>query len=278
MLNGLPVYMVRTARERHKLEQQVANDARMRVHLHRPTKPDYSMRTHTLRNMIGIFVAAALLSAYAMLGLMRATSPAPSVVMTLAEATQMLKVAQTEKFQTDLQFAESNADAARLVGNLVRLGRIENADPVFEVNVRAGGIIEYLLDKKDSGGNPLRVIYIPEVGDPVGSQPIVWRCYSPNWSGVKTIGSQCRYDASAAEIEQRHVLSLRAAAARTEQDAEVSRAKYESDRVRGDFERQRAELERESERARDEEERQLARIERETERARIEYERQKRGG
>ena len=228
--------------------------------------------------MIGIFVAAALLSAYAMLGLMRATSPAPGVVMTLTEATQILKVAQTEKFQTDLQFAESNADAARLVGNLVRLGRIENADPVVELNVRAGGIIEHLLDKKDSGGNPLRVINIPEVGDPVGSQLIVWQCYSANWSGVNTIGSQCRYDASAAEIEQRHVARLRAAAARTEKDAELSRAKYESDRVRGDFERQRAELERESERARDEEEKQLARIERETERAQIEYERQKRGG
>lgn len=235
------------------------------------------MQSHTLRNLIGILVAAAVLTAYAVLVLTRAPPPLGHVAATLLASTQLLKVAQTEKFQTDLQFAESNAEAARLVGNQIKLGRIEGADPVVELNVREGGVIEYLLDKKDNDGKPLRVIYLPQVGDPVGSQAIDWQCYSANWSGVTKLASHCRFDTTAWEMERRHVAGLRAAAGKSGRDAERSLAKFDADHARDDFERQSAQLQRESERAREDEEKQLARIERETERARIEYERQKRG-
>ena len=194
---------------------------------------------------------------------------------TLARSTQILRIAQTEKFQSDLRFAESNGEAAQLVGGSVTLGRIEGAEPVVELNVREGGVIELLLDAKDQDGRRLRAIFLPLLTEPIGNLPIQWQCYSANWENMAAVGADCRFDKKAWELERQHVARLHAAIAQTELDAERSREKYASDQARADFERQRAQLARESERVREEEQRQLARIERETERARIEYERQR---
>lgn len=236
------------------------------------------MRTHTLRNLIGILIAAAVFTALATLMLTRmARSTGGSSVVTLASATQILKVAQTEKFQTDMKFAESNDEAKAMLGNQIKLGRIDGADRVQELNVRAGGVIEYLLDKKGDDDKPQRVIYLPYVGDPMGSQPIEWRCLSGNWSGVGMTWGNCTYDKGAWDRERQHVASLRASADKLEGDAESRRAKYESDRVRTDFEREREYRLREADRQREYEERDAARLAREAERAHIESERQKRG-
>ncbi len=236
------------------------------------------MRTNTLRNLIGTLIGAAVLTAAATLMLTGVGRPVGGgTVVTLASATQTLKVAQTEKFQSDMKFAESNAEAAAMVGKQVKLGRIDGADRVLELNVRPGGVIEYLLDKKGDDGNPQRVIYLPQVGDPIGSQRLEWRCYSGNWSGVGMVWSNCTYDRAAWDMERRHVANLRAFAEKSEGDIEKSRAKYESDRARDDFERDRARRLSEADRQREDEERETARLEREVERARIENERQKRG-
>ena len=236
------------------------------------------MRTNTLRSLIGVVIAAATFTVVISLVFTRAAPPGARSggMMNLVGATQMLKVVQTEKFQTDMKFAESNTEAARMVGHQIRLGRIDGADRVIELNVREGGVIEYLLDKNGSDGKPQRVIYLPYVGDPVGSIPLEWRCYSANWSGVARVWGNCTYDAKAGDMERRHIANLRGATEKAERDAENNLAKREGERVRDDFERQRAIRLRDAERAREDEERQTARIERETEYARIELERQKR--
>ncbi|MEP7156040.1 MAG: hypothetical protein ABI905_09715 [Betaproteobacteria bacterium] len=233
------------------------------------------MQTRTLRNLIGILVAAALITAYATILLNRNLQP-PNPGATLAGATQMLKIAQTEKYQAELKFAESNAEAARLVGNQVKLGRIAGAGDVVELNVREGGVIEYLLDKKDGDGKPLRVIHLPQVGEPAGSTPISWKCYSANWRGVSREWSNCIYDVGAWDRERRHVAALRMDTAKRESDAEESQRWRESENAQRDFERDRARGLREAERTREDEERQVAAIEREAERLRLESERQKR--
>lgn len=225
---------------------------------------------------IGVHIAAALATIFLMVVFMSATQPAYTAAPALARSIQSLRLAQTEMYQSELRFAESNVEAAQLFGGYIKLGRIEGAQPVVEMNVREGGVIELLLDEKDRDGRRLRAIYLPLVAEPIGTPPIQWQCYSANWERVAGLGSGCRFDTTAWEMERQHVARLRASAAQIEQDAERSREKYESERARADFDRQRAQLERESERAREEEERQLARIERETERARIEYERQRR--
>lgn len=233
------------------------------------------MQTRTLRSLIGIVVAAALMTAYAAVLLGRGVA-VKNPGATLAGATQLLRIAQTEKFQSEMKFAESNEEAARLVGSQVKLGRIDASDQVIELNVREGGVIEYLLDRKDGDGKPLRVIYLPQVGDSIGSAPVSWHCYSANWRGVSRIGSNCSYDITAWEKERRHVAALRASWAKLESDAEESRHQRETARAQSEFERDRARSLREAERAREDEERQLAVLERETERMRIESERQKR--
>ena len=235
------------------------------------------MRPRNLRNLIGIVVAAALMTGYALIVLTRASSGSRNPANTLIGATQLLKVAQAEKFQTDLKFAESNAEAASLVGNQVKLGRIDGADQVIELNVREGGVIEYLLDKKDGDGKPMRVIYLPQVGDPVGSVPLSWQCYSANWRGVSQFWRNCSYDTTAWDKERRHVASLKANAEKYERDADENRRKLEAERARSEFEQDHARRLQEGERAREDEEKQLAAMERETERMRIEIERRKRG-
>ena len=229
-----------------------------------------------MHKKIAILVASALVTMYLALALMRPSARVSSTAAsTLMRSIQTLRLAQTEKFQSDLRFAETNAEAVQLVGGYVKLGRIEGADPVFEMNVRDGGVIELLLDEKDPDGGRLRVIYVPLLAEPIGSSPVQWQCYSANWEAVAGMGIDCRFDKTAWTLERRHVARLHAATAQIEQEAEQARVKHESERANADFERQRAQLARESERAREEEERQLARIERETERARIEYERRR---
>jgi hypothetical protein len=226
-------------------------------------------------NKIGILIAAALGTIFLAVFFSRTPSRVNLSPSVLAGSIQSLKVAQTEKFQSDLRFAESNAEATQLVGGAVKLGRIDGAGPVTELNVRDGGVIELLLDDKDTDGQRLRAIFLPQLAEPNGNPMIQWQCYSANWQYVAVAGSDCQFDKRAWEIERGHVSRLRARNAQLERDAEHSRAKFESDQASADFERQRAQLARESERAREEEERQLAQIERETERARVEYERQR---
>ena len=238
------------------------------------------MRTRSLRNLIGIVVAAALLTVYAAIVLTRAAGVSRNPGNTLAGATQMLKIAQTEKFQSEMKFAESNVEAQRLVGNQVKLGRIDNADHVAELNVREGGVIEYLMDRKDDAGKPLRVIFLPIVGEPPGSVPLSWQCYSANWRGASLSSpawQNCHYDTTAWEKERRHVAALKVAAEKFEREAIESRGKHEAERAQSAFEQDRARSLRDAERAREEEERQAAALERETERARIDSERQRRG-
>lgn len=229
-----------------------------------------------MRRKIGILLAAALATICLMVVFLRPTPRVGTAGTTLAASIQIIRVAQTELFQADLRFAESNVEAAQLVGGSVKFGRIQGAEPSVELNVREGGVIEILLDEKDKDGRRLRAIFLPRVAEPIGSEPLQWQCYSANWENVTGMGIGCRFDKTAWEMERQHVARLRAAIAQTEQDAERSRAKHESEQASADFERQRSQLERESERAREEEEKQIARLERETERARIEYERQKR--
>ena len=238
------------------------------------------MRTRSLRNLIGIVIAATLLTVYAAIVLTRASAPTRNPGNTLAGATQMLKIAQAEKFQSDMKFADSNVEAQRFVGNQVKLGRLSGADQVAELNVREGGVIEYLLDRKDDEGKPLRVIYLPNVGEPPGSIPISWQCYSANWRGVSLstpFWQNCQYDTTAWDKERRHVAALKSAADKFERDAEESRRKRDTERAQSAFEQDRVRSLREAERTREEEERQAAALERETERARIESERQRRG-
>ena len=228
-----------------------------------------------MHKKVTILVAAALGTAFLAWLLMSSSHQVNFASPTLMRSTQALKLAQTEKFQSDLRFAESNSAAMLLVGGSVKLGRIEGAEPVVELNVRDGGVIELLLDEKDKSGQRLRAIFLPLLAEPFGQSPVQWQCYSANWDGVEAMGHDCRFDKTAWEREREHVARLHAATAQMEQDAERSRANFESDHADADFERQRAQLARESERAREEEERQLARLERETERARIEYERRR---
>jgi len=228
-----------------------------------------------VRNNLGILIAAALASIFVGLLFTRATPRVNTAATMLARSTQALRIAQTEMFQSDLRFAESNAEAAQLTGGSVTLGRIEGAGPVVELNVREGGVIELLSDDKDKAGQRLRAIFLPLLAEPTGNSPVRWQCYSANWDNVAALGSDCRFDKAAWELERAHVARLRAALAQAEQDAERSRETAESDRARIDFERQRAQLARESERAREEEQRQLDRIERATERARLAYERRR---
>ncbi|MBL0123887.1 MAG: hypothetical protein IPP88_14560 [Betaproteobacteria bacterium] len=226
-----------------------------------------------MRNKIGILIAAALVTIFVAVFFSRSAPQVNTASANLMGSLRHLRTAQTERFQSDLRFAESNAEAAELVGGTVKLGRIQGAEPVTELNVREGGVIELLLDDKDKSGQRLRAIFLPQLAEPIGNLPIQWQCYSANWQYVTVLGNGCRHDETAGDIERKHVARLRAAGAQMERDAELTRAKYESEKAAADFERQRAQLARESERAREEEERQLARIERETERARIEYER-----
>ncbi|MEO8101128.1 MAG: hypothetical protein ABI790_01290 [Betaproteobacteria bacterium] len=223
---------------------------------------------------IGILVASALATIYLVMFVMRGAPRAEIATPALVRAVQVLKIAQTEKFQSDLHFAESNAEALQLVGGSVRLGRIDGASQVAELNVREGGVIELLLDEKAKDGR-VRAIFLPVTGETIGSEPLQWQCLSANWESVAGAGLGCRFDPAAWDLERRHVAKLRAAKANSEQDAENARTKRESEQANADFERQRAQLARESERAREEEERQLARIVRETEQARIEYERRR---
>jgi hypothetical protein len=228
-----------------------------------------------LRKKTGILIASALATICLMVIFTRVPPQASPAAATLARSVQSLRLAQTEKFQSDLRFAESNAEAAQLLGDNFRLGRIAGAEPVVELNVREGGVIELLLDEKDRDGHRLRAIFLPQVGEPIGSEPVQWQCYSANWKNVAGMGSGCRFDATAWELERRLVRRLRAAITQSEQEAEGARARHESEQANADFERQRAQLARESERSREEEEKQLARIERETEWARVEYERKR---
>jgi hypothetical protein len=229
-----------------------------------------------LRNKIGVVLAVALATVWLAVFLARPLPRMSYSTPSLTRSSQILKVAQTEKFQTDLRFAETNAEAAQLVGNDIKLGRVNDGGPVVEMNVREGGVIEFLLNDRDRGGQPLRAIFLPMMVDPHTSTPFQWQCFSANWEKVAELDSDCRYDPSAWELERQHVMRLRAAAQKMELEWERSREKSQSEQAAADFDRQRAQLARESERAREEEQRELARIERETERARIEYERQKR--
>ncbi len=238
--------------------------------------PTFQERISTVRNKIGILIAAALATIFVAVFFSRSSPHVNTASAILTGSLQSLRIAQTEKFQSDLRFAESNTEATELVGGSVRLGRIQGAEPVTEMNVREGGVIELLLDDKDKAGQRLRAIFLPQLAEPIGNPPIQWQCYSANWQYVTVLGNGCRFDETAGEIERQHVTRLRAASTQMERDAEHARARHESEKASADFERQRAQLARESERAREEEERQLARIERETERARIEYERQRR--
>jgi hypothetical protein len=228
-----------------------------------------------LRNKLGILVAATIATIWLGMVFTRTTPRANNAAATLAWSTRILRVAQTEKFQTDLRFAESNAEAAQLVGSSVKLGRIEGAEPVMELNVREGGVIELLLDEKDKDGSRLRAIFLPLMAEGVGNPPVQWQCYSANWENMAALGNDCRFDKTAWALERQHVARLHAAITQLEREAERSRENRESDQARADFERQRAQLARESERTREEEQRQLARIERETERVRLEYERRR---
>ncbi len=224
---------------------------------------------------IVILVASALATIYLLVFLMRVAPPSHNKAVVLVRSIQVLKVAQTEKYQSDLRFAESNAEATQLVGSQIKLGRIDDAGQVVEMNVGEGGVIELLLSERDREGRRLRAIYMPVMSEPVAGGPFQWQCLSANWEGVSGIGSDCRFDRMAWEQERAHVARLRSTNEKMEQDAERLRARRESEQAHADFERQRAQLARESERAREEEERQLARLERETERARIEYERKR---
>lgn len=229
----------------------------------------------TMRTKIGILIASAAATIYLALFLARSTPMTSHPAATLVRSIQILRIAQSERFQSDLRFAESNAEAAQMVGDQVKFGRIEGAGPVMELNVRAGGVIELLLDDKDRDGRRQRAIFLPMMADPIGSQTVQWQCYSANWENVAQAGFGCAFNKTAWELERQHVARLRAAVAQQEKELERSRAQRESEQARADFDRQRAELARESERAREEEEKQLARIERETERARVEYERRR---
>jgi hypothetical protein len=90
---------------------------------------------------------------------------------------------------------------------------------VVELNVREGGVIELLSDVKDKAGQRLRVIFLPLLVEPTGHSPVRWQCYSANGDSVAALGSDCRIDTSAWELERAHVARLRAALAQTEKDA-----------------------------------------------------------
>lgn len=228
-----------------------------------------------LRSNIGILIAVALATIFLAIFFLRASPRISVPPPALAHSIQTLRLVQSEKFQSDLRFAESNAEAALLVGGMVKLGRIEGAEPIVELNVREGGVIELLLDANAKEGQRRRVIYLPQIDEPLGVAQIQWQCYSANWPHVSELAGNCLFDKNAGEFERRHVTRLHDAIAKSEQEAERQRANYEAEKANADFERQRAQLSRESERARQEEERQRARLEREVERARIEYERQR---
>jgi hypothetical protein len=219
-----------------------------------------------MRRSLGILIAAALATILVVVLPMRSRTLSPAAMQSLVQVTQLLKAVQTEKYHAELHFAESNAEAQRLVGGQVKLGRIEGAAPIVEINVRPGGVIEYLLDKRDGAGERLRAILLPKVSDPLGGGLLEWQCLSVNWDGVTEMFGGCRVDKTAWEMERNHVARLRAAAATVERDAERARMQAEAARARTEFDSDRARLAREAERARLEEEREAAALAREAER------------
>lgn len=170
----------------------------------------------------------------------------------LARTIQMLKVVQTEMYMSELRFAESNAQVAPMLGGAGRLGRVDGAGPVVEVNVRAGGVIEFLLSAKDKEGKQLRAIFLPRPQQYAGGSPIQWECYSANWQYVPGLGAGCRFDKTAEDIEKQHVAQLHAVEAKVAKDAEDARAKELAEQANRFIERQREQNARESERSRDE--------------------------
>ncbi|MEQ1517394.1 MAG: hypothetical protein ABL931_12995 [Usitatibacteraceae bacterium] len=170
----------------------------------------------------------------------------------LARTIQTLKIVQTEMYQSELKFAESNAQIAPMLGGAARLGKVEDAGPVVEVNVRAGGVIEFLLSAKDKEGKQLRAIFLPRPQQYAGGGPIYWECYSANWQYVPGFGAGCRFEKTADDIEKQHIAQLRAVEAKLVKDAEDARAKELEVQANRFVERQREQNAREAERNRDE--------------------------
>ena len=168
----------------------------------------------------------------------------------LARPIQTLKVIQAEMYQSELRFVQTNAEAAPMLGGYARLGRIDDAAPVTEMNLREGGVIELLLDAKDKQGQRLRVIMLPQI--PGGMGAMQWQCVSANWKYAAGMGVGCRFDPAAAQIEQDHLAALRAAAAKVEQDAENVRAKRAAEQANIYIDRERERSAREAERSREE--------------------------
>jgi hypothetical protein len=168
----------------------------------------------------------------------------------LARSIQTLKVIQTEMYQSELRFVQTNAEAVPMLGGAARLGRIEGAGPVTEMNLREGGVIEFLLDRKDKDGQRLRVIMLPQIPDGMGNMQ--WQCVSANWKYAAGMGTGCRFDPAAGQIERDHLAALRATAAKVEKDAEDARAKQAAEQANVHVERERERSVREAERNREE--------------------------
>jgi hypothetical protein len=198
---------------------------------------------------IGI-VAAVLVAAVAALILSSGQPRVGNAAEALARSIQTLKVIQTEMYQSELRFVQTNAEAAPMLGGTARLGRIEGAEPVTELNLREGGVIEFLLDQKDKDGQRLRVIMLPRIPDGMGNMQ--WQCVSANWKYAAGMGAGCRFDSAAGQIERDHLTALRAAAAKVEKDAEAVRAKHAAEQANVHVERERERSLREAERSREE--------------------------